>query len=55
MPFALKVTFPATEEVALSSFAWRKISSPGSRESVALRIYLALVVTSDFVDSIESK
>ena len=43
LPFALKVTLPATEGVALSSFAWRKTSAPGSKESEALWIDLITV------------
>jgi hypothetical protein len=35
-PFTLKVTLPATETVALKFFAWRKVSTPGLRETVAL-------------------
>jgi hypothetical protein len=47
LPFALKVTFPATEGVALSSFACRKIRAPGSRVSEALwtnRITVTLIL-----------
>jgi hypothetical protein len=43
LPFALKVTLPATEGIALSSFACPKISPPGSNESEALWIDLITV------------
>jgi hypothetical protein len=39
----LKVTFPVTDETALTVFAWRKIRLPPASEIVALALLLETV------------
>jgi hypothetical protein len=43
LPLTLKVTFPATDAVAVTFFAWRKIRLPPASEIVAPTVALLKV------------
>ena len=44
LPATLKVTFPATDAVAVTFFAWRKVKFPGASVKEALTEPLEMVI-----------